>query len=185
MQTEVTRRAFSLTELLVCIGIIVIVAAIVVPVSASVRHNARITSALMRLKQLHAAFKLYQADNGGDGTYGDCYDMNLPDIHALTAYRLGQSKDMWVSPCDTRGYDWSYLYWPNTDPYYAGYYRTYQEEAMLLSDFTCDTKQGTQFGDYWSTRGLGVRLSGQAINYYKPGNPTAVAWWHPGDRRSW
>lgn len=179
------RHGFTVVELLVCVGIILVVSAIVVPVTAGVRQNARVTSAVMRLKQLHAAFKLYQADHGGDGSYGDCYDMNLPDIRGLTTYRLGQSKELWVSPCDKRNYGWSYLYWPNTDPYYAGYYRTYQEEGMLLSDFTCDAKQGAHFGDYWSTRALGVRLSGQLINYNKPGDPYAVAWWHPGDRRLW
>ena len=60
------RRAITMIETLVCIGIIMIVTAIVVPVTVNARHNARIASALLRLKQLHVALKLYQMENGGE-----------------------------------------------------------------------------------------------------------------------
>lgn len=73
------RRAITMIETLVCIGIIMIVTAIVVPVTVNARHNARIASALLRLKQLHVALKLYQMENGGEGTYGAWSDMNMPD----------------------------------------------------------------------------------------------------------
>ena len=58
-------HAFSLIELLVVIGIIALIAAILFPVFAQARAKARQTSCLANLKQLGAAFALYQQDFDG------------------------------------------------------------------------------------------------------------------------
>lgn len=57
------RRAFTLVELLVVIAVIAILAAILFPVFAQARENARRTSCLNNLKQLGAAFVQYTQDN--------------------------------------------------------------------------------------------------------------------------
>lgn len=67
------RRAFTLVELLVVIAIIALLAAILFPVFARVRENARKTACLSNLKQLGLAFHQYATD----------YDMRLP--HAWDA----------------------------------------------------------------------------------------------------
>jgi len=179
------RPGITMIETLVCIGIIMIVAAIVVPVTVNARHNARIASALLRLKQLHVALKLYQMENGGEGVYGTCYDMNLPDVEQLSRGYLGGSAETWVSPCEPGHKGFSYTYYSGSDPFHAGYARTYQDESMILTDLSCDPKRGLVWGDYVKTRGLGVRLGGQVVNYYKNGAPGPYPWWHPGDLRTW
>lgn len=58
-----TRRGFTLIELLVVISIIAVLAAILFPVFARVRENARKTACLSNLKQLALALHMYAQDN--------------------------------------------------------------------------------------------------------------------------
>ena len=59
------RFGFTLIELLVVIAIIAILAAILFPVFARARENARKTSCLSNLKQMGTAFQMYQQDYDG------------------------------------------------------------------------------------------------------------------------
>ena len=63
------RTGFTLIELLVVIAVISILAAILFPVFAKARANARKTTALSNLKQIGAALHMYASD----------YDEHLPD----------------------------------------------------------------------------------------------------------
>jgi len=59
-----SKRGFTLIELLVVIAIIAILAAILFPVFAAARENARKASCLSNLKQLALAHRMYSDDNG-------------------------------------------------------------------------------------------------------------------------
>lgn len=65
IQPPARRRGFTLIELLVVIAIIAILAAILFPVFARARENARKTSCLSNLKQMGTAFQMYQQDYDG------------------------------------------------------------------------------------------------------------------------
>jgi prepilin-type N-terminal cleavage/methylation domain-containing protein/prepilin-type processing-associated H-X9-DG protein len=65
---EKSRKGFTLIELLVVIAIIAILAAILFPVFARARENARRSSCSSNLKQLALANLQYAADNDGRGT---------------------------------------------------------------------------------------------------------------------
>ncbi|WP_043582385.1 type II secretion system protein [Geminisphaera colitermitum] len=58
-------RAFTLIELLTVIAIIGILAAIILPVTASVRTKARAAQCKSNIRQWAVAAQLYAADNGG------------------------------------------------------------------------------------------------------------------------
>jgi prepilin-type N-terminal cleavage/methylation domain-containing protein/prepilin-type processing-associated H-X9-DG protein len=67
-QPLVLKRAFTLIELLVVIAIIAILAAILFPVFARARENARRASCMSNLKQIGLGFMMYSQD----------YDEHLP-----------------------------------------------------------------------------------------------------------
>src|SRR5437016_5160142 len=56
------RRAFTLIELLVVIAIIAVLAAILFPVFAAAREQARSTACLSNVKQIAAAVTMYSSD---------------------------------------------------------------------------------------------------------------------------
>ncbi len=58
-------RGFTLIELLVVVGIIALLTAILLPVFLAARERARATACASNLRQLHLAFSLYVANNGG------------------------------------------------------------------------------------------------------------------------
>lgn len=171
------RSAFTLVEIVTSIAIVTIVAAIVFPATVRAIGAARISSSLERLKALHTAAKIYQEEYGGDGAWGSCYEMNLPNIEQLTRSRLGLSEDAWHSPCSPSP-RWSYMYFLGDDEEHRTYALTKQEESMLFVDLNCDSKRGLTWGEYVSSRGLGIRMSGQLVNKLRPGDPNVSKWWH-------
>ena len=58
-------RAFSLTELIVAIGIIALLIALLVPVIGAVRRSARAAGCLANLQQWGQAYQMYLNGNGG------------------------------------------------------------------------------------------------------------------------
>ncbi|MCC6731235.1 MAG: prepilin-type N-terminal cleavage/methylation domain-containing protein [Chthonomonadales bacterium] len=75
------RRGFTLIELLVVIAIIAILAAILFPVFARAREQARATSCLSNTKQLGLAIQMYAQD----------YDEKLPVVYMQAAQAIGDS----------------------------------------------------------------------------------------------
>ncbi len=64
MMSRPRRRGFTLVEMLVVIGIIVVLMAILFPVFASVRRKARETQCWSNLHHLAVALKMYRDDHG-------------------------------------------------------------------------------------------------------------------------
>lgn len=105
-----SKSAFTLIELLVVIAIIAILAAILFPVFARARENARRTSCLSNLKQLGLGFMQYSQDyderfpnlsseNGrGIPTVLGPYIQKVAGTYASTA---GNGTNIWTCPSDT------------------------------------------------------------------------------------
>jgi prepilin-type N-terminal cleavage/methylation domain-containing protein/prepilin-type processing-associated H-X9-DG protein len=69
------RRAFTLIELIVVIGIIALLTAILVPILSSSRENARAVHCGSNIKQLYFAFSLYESENG---TFPYAFNLDTP-----------------------------------------------------------------------------------------------------------
>lgn len=116
------RRAFTLIEMLVVIGIIAVLSAIAFPVFNSVRRRSYSTTCVSNLKQLGLAVNLYTQDYDGlfprggdptdlhtdlwhdaaDGTYEQQVDQMPPLTFVLRPYI--KSSRLWRCPADT-GFD--------------------------------------------------------------------------------
>ncbi|MDF2439133.1 MAG: hypothetical protein JWN98_117 [Abditibacteriota bacterium] len=144
------KRAFTLIELLVVIAIIAILAAILFPVFARARENARRTSCLSNLKQVGLALMQYTQD----------YDERYPFIpwdggNTVAAGTVLQpyakSAQLFRCPSDSRGAmqadfkNQSYAY--NVHYFSAGSYAAPQVRSMA------SVQNVAQLGIMWGGRG--------------------------------
>ncbi|MCS7223179.1 MAG: type II secretion system GspH family protein [Armatimonadetes bacterium] len=105
--TTPLRRAFTLIELLMVIGIIAVLAGIGMVVFVSARERAWEAWCVGNLRSLHLALDLYRQDwDGIDPTEGQrlpCYEVGFPSycytVPALQRY--GASRDSMICPADT------------------------------------------------------------------------------------
>lgn len=107
------RKGFTLIELLVVIAIIAILAAILLPVFARARKNARRTQCLNNIKQICMGVMQYQQD------FDECYPpgqwhMELPTWPSPTYQRVQllvapyvKSTNVGICPEDTQVWTWS------------------------------------------------------------------------------
>lgn len=96
MTASSRRSAFTLTELLVVIGIVALLAAILLPVLASARSSGRQTQCLSNQRQLGAALLLYTQDNDGRFPRGVAqYDPDFWDVLLLPYLK---SRDVYCCP---------------------------------------------------------------------------------------
>ena len=95
------RPAFTLIELLVVIAIIAILAAILFPVFARARENARRTSCLSNMKQVGLGFAQYTNDYDGAFPTVD-YNLPVPAPNSVTWRQMLhpyiKSTQVWVCP---------------------------------------------------------------------------------------
>jgi prepilin-type N-terminal cleavage/methylation domain-containing protein/prepilin-type processing-associated H-X9-DG protein len=76
-----SRRAFTLVELLVVIGIIAVLVGILLPTMGRARESARRTACLSNLRQVHAVFAMYAIENGDHVPLG--YRKNIKQFNSM------------------------------------------------------------------------------------------------------
>ena len=116
--SEVKRKGFTLIELLVVIAIISILAAILFPVFARARENARRASCMSNLKQIGLGMMMYVQDYDGQ-YFGRSY--GAPTSSSCPAPSIGCSgyNSFWA-PINVSGVSWFFEpYIKNTQVFYC------------------------------------------------------------------
>jgi prepilin-type N-terminal cleavage/methylation domain-containing protein/prepilin-type processing-associated H-X9-DG protein len=158
------RKAFTLIELLVVIAIIAILAAILFPVFARARENARRASCLSNLKQIALGFMMYAQD----------YDEKFP--------RLGNSFPHQATPvipgADNFNYvnstTWGTYYFPS----WASMIYPYVKSTQV---FYCPSNQYNYVND--GTYGVPLQFedsdTGTLVNYFNGHSPALAEFNQP------
>lgn len=123
-------KGFTLIELLVVIAIIAILAAILFPVFARVRENARRTSCLSNLKQIGLGFMMYIQDYDEHFPANYAYPGGAPYLtYAAAVASYINNKQVWVCPSQTStlvmGSTFAYPPFSATDPAVSYYFNFY------------------------------------------------------------
>ena len=140
------RTGFTLIELLVVIAIIAILAAILFPVFARARENARKITCISNLKQLGTAVLMYAQDydeylpNNFAGKKDTMLWNDLSGSGLLDSYL--KNKKVWFCPSDTpptyknQTYDYSYCLYNNTaDVNKHAYPSTMESHSLAEAQF--------------------------------------------------
>ncbi len=130
------KQGFTLIELLVVIAIIAILAAILFPVFAKAREQARKTSCTSNLKQLGTAFLMYCQD----------YDERLPGV------RFG----------DGPGQSWPWVVYPGSADWTGVFFQGVQPYIKNTQIFQCPS--ATIFDRWSGERGLSYCYSEYMYN---------------------
>lgn len=77
-----SRRAFSLTEVLIVSAVLLLLAGIIFAVSGPAREKSNQAACITNLKNIHLALSLYATDSDATATY--------PELHGLAYTELGQ-----------------------------------------------------------------------------------------------
>lgn len=177
------QKGISLLEVLVCMAIMAVLAALLTPAFIRVKRNAQMTSSMSNLRQIFGAVKLYQADYGGDGVYGSAGDMGLPDMVVVGNTRLGLPREAWLSPCGPnpqvtpRDARFHYNYSVSHSPEFEQRALRFKENLVLAADMNCNDADIALYSEYVSKRALILLLSGRVVNRFAPGDIRRLEWW--------
>lgn len=184
MRSAMKRRAFTLAEVLTVIGIVVMVAAITLPVFLTTKDRAKAAVSGSNLKQLHMATVLYQEDYDGSGVYGDIYMMGLPPwpvsdrIPELRSLRPPKAPH----PVSNFGvYYYCFFVQPELDQMpltWGDYAREARERSVLYIDpFDNDPSISLTYGNSVTRHFLAVDVSGTLMNKRGTGDWLMRRWW--------
>ncbi len=177
------RRAFSIVELMVVIGIILTLAALSLPAFVSARQRAKIEDDKQRLHQCQLACSLYQIDSGSTSSL----PFGLPSpIDAIMEWKAGrsfyglQAKDFhsacgkhprWLSPA----FQWFLGDRPSGAA--ADFFERHGEQTPLFVDINCNDASVDITEDFVTKRGIAVLVDGSLVVKQGQGNVNSHRFW--------
>ncbi|MBS1724448.1 MAG: type II secretion system protein [Armatimonadetes bacterium] len=176
------KKAFTLTECLVSLAIILTIAALLTPVVINSKRAGQVTVSIQHLRQIHLAVKQYQVDSGGDGNYGSLEEMGLPHGEYVARTLLNQPLKLWQSGCGVHPSDPHALvhlqYWPgNGGKHWMDNVVSWREQMILTFDLNCSDHDVNFENTMQAKYGIGVLLGGNAVKRRKSGSYADPAWW--------
>jgi len=139
-------RAFTLIELLVVIAIISILAAILFPVFARARENARRASCMSNMKQLGLGMLMYAQD----------YDEKLPFLGASSSHQPDP-----IVPGDTK-----FNYNSTSDFYYTGWVAEIYPYVKSTQVYLCPSNPKNMYGVSYGLPKDAATTAGSKVDYF-------------------
>ncbi len=183
------RKGFTFIELITVTAITIALTAFMTPVFAAVKRDAKATSSLGVLRQLHLATMIYQQDYS-EGGHGDLAQMGLPNAEiqsSIAAISPTKSIDL-KSPCGLNPWWFSpgerlmfyYVYRPGRGgPEFVRLLDREGDRYVLFYDVNCDDAQAPVSNPHFSHLGLAVTLGGNAYKRRRTEDLHSDAFWTP------
>jgi len=189
------KQAFTVVELMVVIGIIIIVAAITFPIASSAKESAQRANCRSNLRQLHLATELYRADWAGDARFGSVQEMGLPYKASAADQYVSEKLKLKGLSCPQHGKPWEqhapehYAYFPMQEPdltavepsntpfEWSKFSARYGDETILFGDVSHNPVDHPYLNDEFPMYAFGVTLGGALISHRKGGDPYNHYWW--------
>lgn len=178
-----TAVGLTLTELLVVVAVVMVIAALVSPLIKDSKRSAQASASVQHLRQMHLAIDLYMGPDAPDVAPYD-----RPSEEHFYYGLFAKSPQLLKSPCGDPMI-WTGERYIQSITGYAikgveplgesqrAYFETQRENSILITDMSCN-----DFGiwDFPATTklGLGVKRSGQLLRIKKTGMPSDFRWWH-------
>ena len=176
------RPGFTLVEFLVCVAVILVLAAILVPVLLRAKQSASERRSASNLRQLAVLINFYREEQGGGSAAGNPDEMALPVGDAFYDLWSRQGADLHATrrgPC-APFFDYIYYvpgYGGNAWENWARYSNKVEGQVVLMGDFTFNTRPEIEVVAV-PKFGIGVFLDTSVKTKRRPTDPTFPTWWH-------
>ncbi|MBL8065456.1 MAG: hypothetical protein JNM34_06305 [Chthonomonadaceae bacterium] len=177
------RRSFTVTELLVSLSIVVLLAGCTFAVLAVVKRQSMATVSSSNLHQLYTAISLYRTEYDGDGVYGPTTAMGLSLASSqVTVHKYHLPLEVWKSPCGdhpSRGpgvMNLTYFPGDGSDLWNKNIH-LFLDNMFLIADMNCTDPGALLDNDEFTKLGRGVLLGGQATIRRRRGDWGKPSWW--------
>lgn len=185
------RKGVTIAEVIICVSIVLLLAAILTPVLANAKKDAKRVGAATNLRQLYNVLQIYRADyNGSDVSYNSTYAMGLPPSDYYLFEWVTKDAAIFKSPCGpneefleqalvnldgystySAGYcDDKFQASDTTNSWLKDHIRNYQENAVVFHDVWCNDPGTKMSSPYVSKRIISILMSGQLLNKMRTGH---------------
>jgi prepilin-type N-terminal cleavage/methylation domain-containing protein len=179
------RRGFTLAEIMVCIAIVVTLAALSASATIRAKRSANITKSVQNLHQMQIAMALYQGDSNASASPDDPASAGYPDVMHVLLSRLNLPLEVWRSPCGQNP-AWmdkpvviQYEYFLSTmADKFPDANAKYGEAMVAFVDFNCAEHGEPLMSEFVPHLGLGVTAAGNLLRVNRTGDPWRQSWWH-------
>lgn len=173
-----TRGAFTLTEMLVVIGISATLAALLFPVFTKAKRAAVVTRSIEAMRQTHRAALIYQLDYESSS-----YNLGLPastwgmepwDLMGISRLVRQNCDFSTPIPPNRTGLYWNVYPFPHMRGEAEDLTRQYVEKpntTPMVLDVTCNDSDVYDTDPYRHKWSFAVSMNGNLLRSYRAGNP--------------
>lgn len=181
------RRGLTLVEVLTCLAIAAVLAAVLLPVLGEAKASSRRSVTASNFHQIYAALSLYRNEYGGDGFYGEASRMGLPTDMDILAKSQKLPKTLFRSGCPSirapfmREALFRQMWHTDGDPTmeeWTPYTKRYQGASILVGDDNCDFRDQHYANPMASHRAIGLYEAGNVRTIVKVGSTSPYEWWN-------